>query len=202
MNRKIGIIASAINLFSVLGFAASMLTGWLAGSYLSSIFIAFSFVSMMAAFAAYALPSAKVAGYSALAFGGMYAFCNILVYFVQLTTVRLQALSPEATSLLSYQQFGLMFNLDLLGYCLMAVATFFAGLTVTVRSKADTWLKWLLVVHGVFAITCFVMPLLGLFHAGMEGGDFIGTAVLLFWCAYFAPVGVLSMRYFAKAAQA
>jgi len=200
MNRKIGIIASALNLLSVLGFAASMLTGWLMGSYLSSIFIAFSFVAMMAAFAAGALPTAKAAGYSALAFGGMYAFCNIMVYFVQLTTVRLQALSPEAASLLNYPQFGLMFNLDLLGYCLMAVATFFAGLTVAVSTKADAWLKWLLLVHGVFAITCFVLPLLGLFHAGMQGGEWIGTAVLLFWCAYFTPIGVLSIRYFARQA--
>ena len=64
--------------------------------------------------------------------------------------------------------------------------------------KADRWLKYLLLVHGVFAIGCFVMPMLGLFTAGMAGGDWIGTAILLFWCAYFAPIGVLSIIHFSK----
>ena len=44
MNRKIGAISSIINLLAVLGFAVSMLFDFKFGSYLCSMFIAFSFV--------------------------------------------------------------------------------------------------------------------------------------------------------------
>lgn len=197
MNQKIGRYASAVNLLSVIGFALSMLAGSPYGSYLSSIFIAFSFVAMMCAFAADALASAKAAGNGAMAFGAMYALCNAVVYYIQLTTVRSQPLADPIDSLLNYNHFGLVFNLDMLGYCLMAVATFFAGLTIRSRARADRWLKGLLMVHGIFSISCFILPMLQLFHDDMQGGEWIGTAVLLFWCVYFTPVSLLSIRYFA-----
>ena len=153
----------------------------------------------MCVFTVYTGEQAKAAGYAATAFGGIYALCNMMVYFTQITTVHLQPLGVEVRSLLDYSQFGLMFNLDMLGYCLMAIATFFAGLTIRAQTTADKWLKWLLLIHGVFAPTCFVLPMLGLFTPNMVGGEWIGTAIMLFWCLYFTPVGALSIRYFLRA---
>ena len=198
MNGKIGVYASAINLCAVLAFSVSMLAGSLFLSYLSSIFIAFSFVAMICTFAYFSEKSSKVAGLCAVAFGTMYAICNSIVYFTQLTTVRNGNLTGHASSLLDFQQFGLMFNLDMLGYCLMALSTFFVGLTVAINSRADRWLKWLLIAHGIFAVSCFIMPILGLFDANMEGTDWIGTAVLEFWCVYFTPISILSILHFSK----
>lgn len=106
-----------------------------------------------------------------------------------------------AAQLLDYRTFGMMFDLDLLGYCLMAISTFFAGLTIRVRDKGDQALKILLLVHGVFAPMCFIMPILGLFSSNMQGADWIGTAILEFWCAYFLPIGILSYRYFSRQEQ-
>jgi hypothetical protein len=40
------------------------------------------------------------------------------------------------------------------------------------------------------------MPMLGLFSPDMQGADWIGIAVLLVWCVYFTPVGVLSFLHF------
>lgn len=54
MNRKIGVYGSAANLIAVVCFALSMLFGFDYGSYFSSMFIAFSFVPMMCAFAHFA----------------------------------------------------------------------------------------------------------------------------------------------------
>lgn len=54
MNRKIGVYGSAANLIAVVCFALSMLFGFDYGSYVSSMFIAFSFVPMMCAFAHFA----------------------------------------------------------------------------------------------------------------------------------------------------
>lgn len=47
---------------------------------------------------------------------------------------------------------GLFFSLDLLGYALMSLATFFAGLTVEPKDKPSKWLRALLMIHGVFFI--------------------------------------------------
>lgn len=87
-----------------------------------------------------------------------------------------------------------MFNYDLLGYGLMSLATFFAGLTIKPRTKADKWLKCLLMIHGVFFISCLVMSMFGVFRA--DSPAWIGVAVLEFWCLYFCPVGILSFMHF------
>jgi len=32
----------------------------------------------------------------------------------------------------------------------------------------------------------------------MQGGTWIGTAILEFWCVYFAPIGILSIIHFMR----
>lgn len=201
MDTKIGKIGSAVVILGVVGFAVCMLKGPITLCYGSSIAIAFGMMLMNSAFYRFSRPDAKAAAMCAVAFGANYAFCNIMVYFVQLSTVRNTVLTGIAAQLLDYRTFGMMFDLDLLGYCLMAISTFFAGLTIRVRDKGDQALKILLLVHGVFAPMCFIMPILGLFSSNMQGADWIGTAILEFWCAYFLPIGILSYRYFSRQEQ-
>lgn len=198
MNRKIGMYASLVNVIAVIGFALSMLLGTNFGSYFCSSFIAFSFVPMISAFCIWAKAEAKLSGYTAIGFAIMYATIILLVYFAQMTTVQTGGLSEQATNILDFQRFGLFFSYDMLGYALMALSTFFAGLTVNAKSKADKWLKALLLIHGIFFISCFMMPMLGLFTPNMEGSAWIGTAILMFWCIYFVPVGILSCLHFSK----
>lgn len=59
------------------------------GSYFSSMFIAFSFVVMTCCYAYVAAQKYKLAGYISIAFASIYATIILLVYFAQLTTVRL-----------------------------------------------------------------------------------------------------------------
>lgn len=201
MNKKIGIYSSIINLFAIIGFAVSMLIGFNSGSYFFSMLIAFSFVPMMCAYAYFSERKCKLAGYISAAFAAMYATIILLVYFAQLTTIRLNNLTEQAALLLDFQEFGLLFNYDLLGYALMALATFFAGLTIVVNSKTDKWLKYLLMIHGVFFISCLIVPMLGLFKADSQTGTdtaLLGTALLEFWCGYFAPISILSFLHFSK----
>jgi hypothetical protein len=140
----------------------------------------------------------KAPGLTAVAFASVYAVLIGLVYFAQLTTVHLSVLDEQAASLLDYSNFGLLFNYDLLGYAFMALSTFFIGLTIAPENRADKWLSGLLLAHGVFALPCLIMPMLGIFKPGMEGGSIIGTLVLEFWCVYFLPIGALSYHYFKK----
>ena len=196
MNRKIGAYSSVVNFIAVICFALSMLFRFDYGSCFFSMFIAFSFVTMMCGYAYFAEKGAKLAGYVSVAFSSIYTAIILLVYFAQLTTVRLNELTQQAAMLLDFQQCGLMFNYDLLGYAVMSLAAFFAGLTVTSRTKADRWLKSLLMVHGVFFISCMMAPILGLFKSASP--TWIGVAVLEFWCLYFCPISILSYLHFSN----
>ena len=84
------------------------------------------------------------------------------------------------------------------GICNYVCNNYFTGLLCTVYDGADRGLKLLLMIHGIFSITCFVMPVLGVFSADMPGGYWISVALLEFWCIYFLPVGGLTHLYIAK----
>jgi hypothetical protein len=134
-----------------------------------------------------------------MAFAVIYAVLIFLVYFAQTTSVRLGGLSEQAQSILDFKRGGLIFNYDLLGYGMMALSTFFMGLSVQADSKADKWMKALMMIHGVFFFGCFIMPMTGVFIRMSDGKTNIGYVVaLLAWCAYFLPVGILAYRHFGK----
>ena len=59
MNRRIGMYSAAVNAASVLAFAVFMLTGCTHGCYFASMFIAFSFVPIMCAYAGAAAEERK-----------------------------------------------------------------------------------------------------------------------------------------------
>ena len=113
------------------------------------------------------------------------------------TVVARTSLTDQAAQLLDFQRFNLFFHYDLLGYAMMSLATFFAGLTIHPADRGDKWLRLLLLIHGIFFASCLVLPLTGVF-AEMPEAAWVGTAVLEFWCFYFLPVGCLACRYFAK----
>ena len=149
---------------------------------------------MVCGYAYFAEKEVKLAGYVSVTFSVIYAAIILLVYFAQLTTVRLDDLTQQAVALLDFQQYGLLFNYDLLGYGVMSLATLFAGLTIKPQRKIDKWLKYLLMVHGVFFISCLIIPMLGVFKT--DSPTWIGIAVLEFWCVYFCPIGILSFLRF------
>jgi hypothetical protein len=204
MNKKIGIYSSIITFLAVFSFSICMLLGLIFendiigndGSYYSSIFIALGFVPMICSFLSYSNNENKSPGLIALSFSIMYALIIIVVYYTQLTTIRLEKLSVETIGLLDYSKFGLFFNYDLLGYAFMALSTFFVGINLETKNKQEKVLKYLLCIHGIFAICCFIMPIMGIFNANMAGGKIIGVIVLEFWCIYFMPICILSYKYF------
>ena len=132
MNKKVGMYSSIITFLAVFAFAVCMLLGILLkndtigknGSYISSIFIAFGFIPMICSYLSFTKNEYKSLGLIALAFSIMYGVIIIIVYYAQLTTVRLSKLSEEAILILDYSKFGLFFNYDLLGYMFMALSTF------------------------------------------------------------------------------
>jgi len=155
------------------------------------------FVLMTAAFAQECPEERKAAALASVMFAAIYAVLILLVYFAQTTSVRLEELSEQARQILDYSRSGLYFNYDLLGYGMMALATFFIGLTLRPAGRADRWLKGLLLGHGVFFLSCFLLPMLGIFSADGDG-YWMGVIVLEVWCVYFLPVGILSFLHFRR----
>ena len=196
MNNKIGKIGSIINIITVLAFAICMLIDFSFGSYFVCIFLALSFVLMIATFENECTLENKVAGKVAMIFSAIYATLIVIVYFTQCTTVQNEVLSDTVKQILDYKRFGLLFNIDLLGYGMMALSTFFIGLTIDVKNKKDKALKILLLLHGIFFISCLIMPMLGIFKPSDGTTTSGGVIAMEIWCLYFLPVGILSYLHF------
>ena len=197
MNRLIARIGSMIVTVSTLLFAICMAIPFNFGSYFVCMLLPIGYIMMITGYANESDNEHKVASVTGIIFGTVYTVLILVVYFAQTTAVRLDALSEEALQILDLSKGGLFFNYDLLGYGMMALSTFFIGLTINAKSKRDKWLKYLMITHGVFFIGCFIMPMTGVFSSMASGDSTIGgTIALEFWCAYFMPIGILSYLHF------
>ena len=196
MNRKIGMIGSLVNAITVIGFALFMLIDFTFGSYFICILLALSFVCMVSALEVECKSDAKAAGKTALVFTAIYATLILIVYYTQCTTVINENLGNDAAHILNYSYMGLMFNLDMLGYGIMALSTFFIGLTVNVKNKKDKAMKTLLLLHGLFFPGCFILPMTGMFLNASGSSSKGGVIALEIWCMYFLPIGILSFLHF------
>lgn len=198
MNRVIARVGAAIVTGTVLLFALCLIVDFTFGSYLVCMFLPIGYIMTAAGFRQESGADRRVAADVGLVLAAVYAVLILLVYFAQTTSVRLEALSEQAAQALDYRKGGLLFNYDLLGYGIMALSTFFLGLSLRAQSRADKWLRALLIIHGVFFLSCFILPMTGMF-ANMAGGGNGGSIALVFWCAYFLPIGILSFLHFRKA---
>ena len=199
MNRTISKIGAAVVTITVFLFAVCMLIDFSFGSYLVCMFLPLGYIMIALGFQYESCEDRRVPANIGVAIAIIYAVLILLVYFAQTTSVRLENLNEQASRVLDYQRGSLLFNYDLLGYGMMALSTFFIGLSMNPTSKADKWLKYLMMVHGVFFISCFIMPMTGVFTdmaSGETGSG--GTIALLGWCAYFIPIGVLAYRHFQR----
>lgn len=197
MNNTIAKIGSIIVAITVILFAVFMFVSQF-GSFLVCIFLALGYLMMIAGYHNESSDDRKVAANVGLIFGCIYAVLILLVYFAQTTALRTDSLNEQSTMILDYSRGGLFFSYDLLGYGMMALSTFFIGLTIKPKNKKDKWIKYLMMIHGIFFFGCLIMPMTGVFSASMsEGSDSIGGIIALeFWCAYFLPIGILSMLHF------
>lgn len=197
MNRHISRIGAAVVAATVFLFAVCMIVDFLFGSYLVCMLLPIGYIMMAAGFQQDCGEDRRVAANVGLIFAAVYAVLILLVYFAQTTSVRLENLNDQASRILNYQRGGLLFNYDLLGYGMMALSTFFLGLSIKAENKTDKWLKGLMLLHGIFFVGCFVTPMTGAFTGMADGATGNGgTIALLFWCAYFFPIGVLAYRHF------
>ena len=199
LNRMTAKAGSAIVMMTVFLFAVFLIIDFSMGSYFVCLILPIGFIMMTAGLYHECEDDRKVVANIGLILAAVYATFIMLVYFTQLTTVNNEQLNEQAAKLLEFSKFGLIFNYDLLGYGVMALSTFFTGLSMKPKNKADKWLRALLMIHGVFYFSCTFMPITGMFAKMSSGGDGIGGRLaLVAWCVYFLPVGMLSFLHFKK----
>ena len=199
LNKVLAKVGSSIVTVTVFLFAVFLIINFSMGSYFVCLILPIGFIMMTAGLQGECEIERKVAANIGLILAAVYATFIMLVYFSQLTTVNNEQLNEQASKLLEFGKFGLIFNYDLLGYGVMALSTFFTGLSMKPNNKTDKWLKALLMIHGVFFFSCTFMPITGMFAKISSGGDGIGGRLaLVAWCVYFLPVGILSFLHFRK----
>ena len=199
LNKMIPKAGSAIVTVTVFLFALFLMINYSMGSFFVCIILPLGFIMMTAGLHNECENDRKVAANIGLVLAAVYCVFIMLVYFTQLTTVKNEDLNEQAVNLLAMSRFGLIFNYDLLGYGIMALSTFFTGLSIKAKNKADKWLKALMMIHGVFYFSCTFMPITGMFARMSSDGDGIGGRLaLVAWCVYFLPIGILSILHFRK----
>lgn len=199
-NKKLGLFSAIVAGLSTAIFAVSMLVDMLLVSFGICMVLSWSYIALTCAFATQANDNKKAFAYAGMAFACVYAVFINLVYYTQLTTVYHQAASQDILKILTFTPGSWMFAFDIFGYGIMAISTFFVGLTIIPDSRSDKWLKTMLMLHGLFAPFCFVFPMLNLFKSteSTEAGNNMGMIALVGWCLYFIPIMVMAAKHFKK----
>ena len=199
LNQTLSKVGSAIVTVTVVLFAFFLIIDFSMASYFVCLILPIGFIMMPAGLHNECEVDRKVAANVGLILAAVYGTLIMLVYYAQLTTVNNEQLNEQAANLLVFNKLGLIFNYDLLGYGVMALSSFFTGLSMKPKNKTDKWLRALMLIHGVFYFSCTFMPMTGMFAKMSSGGDGIGGRLaLVVWCVYFLPVGILSFIHFTK----
>lgn len=199
LNKIVSKVGSSIVTVTVFLFALFLMINFPTGYFFVCLILPIGFIMMTAGLQNECEGDRKVAANIGLILAAVYATFIMLVYFAQLTTVKNELLNEQAANLLVFGKFGLIFNYDLLGYGVMALSTFFTGLSMKPKDKMDKWLRALMLIHGVFYFSCTFMPMTGMFAKMSSGGDGIGGRLaLVVWCVYFLPIGIFSFIHFNK----
>ncbi len=204
MNLKIGRAAALAVMIETLVFAFALLWGLFFHSlfdqilsYVASLLLAVSVVILMACFYDRNKDSAGVLSLLALAAAVIYAvFCDGN-YFLQLAVVALNplGLSREVMQAIAFLPGSPAFALDMLGYFFLCLSTLAAGFALD--QQRERGLRFLCILHGALALPTILAPIMsGIFMSGSSQANDVGSYVLLFWCAIFAPLAWLFLRYF------
>lgn len=204
MNRKISLISSIVLAISIITFFISLVLSLFFSnpifgniSYLSCIILSWTYLLTIVGYSKSCTEDKMVAIEAGKIFGIIYTVFVNIVYFAQLTAVNQNVLDANILNALSFEYPGsLLFSFDLIGYGILAISTFFVGLTIEVKDKKDKALKLLLLIHGIFVV-CIFLPMTSLFISDNNSGN-SGIIALMAWCLIFISIPILFYNKFKK----
>jgi len=199
MNNKFGLVSSIIVSFTVVLFAISLIFRFDNLGFFVCLILSIGYVSLSCAFLNESDTDRKSLSYAGGAFAVIYAVLINIVYFAQLTTVRLTSLSKEFSEILDFSFYGsLYFNYDLLGYSFMSLSLFLLGLAMKPKDKIDRILRLLMLIHGAFTPFFLLIPMINVFNNNLIQFESMGIFAFLCWCVFFLSIGLLSGIHFYK----
>lgn len=194
INRRLGMYCSSAAAFCTLLFFLGLFTRNDLINYSSCLVLSWVYVLTGCAFASYAEKSRQALAFGGVAIAVIYSVFTNLVYYSQLTTVAYETADQAVLDALSFTSGSWLFGFDIMGYGLMGLSTLLIGLSIKIETGKERVVKAMLIGHGIFFPICVIAPALNLFQPGSDDGG--GILALQFWCLYFAPLMILSARYF------
>lgn len=139
----------------------------------------------------------KLWGRITVSFAIMYAVYICLVYYSQLTVIRLGLIPGDSLPIIKFTPGSWLFAVDMLGYTFLALSTLAASFLFKGKGLTGK-LRVLLIIHGILAIPTSLFPALPLFDLAedVKNVNLGGAFALLAWCVVFAPICFLLVRYF------
>ncbi len=156
MNRSLGMISSVVSFLMAAAFliATVMNSGDATGVW--SILMSFGFLPLVCSFAAHGRKEQQAFKFTAIGFSIVYVVLTNLVSFMQLATGRLIKWQITDNVLAGITSVGRDYGLAADGF--MMLAAFFISFTIYGKKRTGVWLRRLLMIQGIWAIPCFVLP--------------------------------------------
>jgi hypothetical protein len=161
-----------------------------------SIGIAICFLIMVISNDAFVTENNRIFSNLSKSFAIIYCTLICIVYYTQISFVRLGSPSTEVLSIVAYSPpKTAYFALDILGYFFMSISVLFLSFTV----EGNRLLKTSLLIMGIWGLTCVIVPLLPfLYENSDKESDIFGVIVLSLWSILFIPLSVLLAMNFHK----
>ena len=152
----------------------------------SALLIAPSFIVLMASIRANTPQRERLWTDIAMAFSIIYAVIIGQNYFLQMTVVRQNPLAFAVLTMDPTHKDSVFWAFEILGYGFMSLATLFVS-AVFKKVGVESWIRWLFIVNGVFAMIAVVgyvltanpLHIVGLLSVGIWSITFPVAAVLL-----------------------
>ncbi len=174
-------------------------------SFIACFLLAPTIVAMIASVHCYTSQEKKIWSQLSLSFSIIYAIMCIIVYYLQISIVRINTInySPEILKLIAFIPGSVIFVIDNLGYAFLALSTLFLA-PVFSGNKLEKRLKYILIVHGLLFIPALILPCLRFFMEMFQTSEVVQTSInygnfaLLFWCLLFVPIPLLLAAIFKR----
>lgn len=193
---NIGMWSSAAASFFAVLFALSMAAELLYWAYFVCLLLPVAYILLCLAHSR-TLTNTRLQIFAdaAVVFATMYAICISIVYYVQLTFVRLGNPSPVILSVVEYYPPSAFFAINALGYSFLGISTIFVGFAL----EGNKLLKAALFFHGLQCLVGLIICSTPFVYTE-ESRDKVGeySIPLYAWCLVFAPTCVLLSLHFRR----